>query len=77
MLEKIVMFPTSESNGFINERSYSGPDSVLQGVCPEGAACTLLLSFGCSILWGQSSIEAPRACSGQSLVLGQYVVSFN
>lgn len=65
------MLPAPESNGFM-KKLYSVHGWVLQGLSLVCAACTLLVSFGCSILWA-SHLQGLSLPSVGSLVLGQSV----
>ena len=70
MLGKPVMFPASESNGFMKKRSDTLQGLMLQKVSQVYGVCTLLL---CTLLYlsGQSFVEFLFACSGGYLDLGQ------
>ena len=48
VLEKPIMFPILENNGFIMKRPYTVGSLMLQEVSLGYAMCTLLLCFGCS-----------------------------
>lgn len=76
MLEKPVMFPAPESNGFIKKISYTAQSLVLQEVFLVYAVCTLLLCFGCFFPSGQSFAEFLLAYHGECLDLVQCVWEF-
>lgn len=50
MLEKPDMFPDPECNGFMNKSTCSIQGLMLQEVSLVGAACALVLYFGCCII---------------------------
>ena len=68
VLEKAVMFPAPESNGFTKKRSYS-----VQGLCLQGVFSVCCMhsagAFGLLYPSGQTSAKAVLACSGHFLSL--------